>query len=318
MSPQSTAKFVSYDLRPLKQIERKMMLDSFAAAMESGFPISKYRYVGMGGTKFYDFILIHKFLGIEKMTSLEHDRELMPRVKYNVPYKFIEVVNSDVQGFIAKDTFSGNTIYWMDYDVSIRPDITRDIASLAPRVKPRDFVFFTVCGEAPRWLQNMNSEDRLVEVKEKFGELAESLRRKDMENDNFPETVRKLLKAAFTNAFVVRRDGIFRPYFQVSYKDGLEMFTFGGVFAPIKEWRCFAKVLKNKGAVLERSRTGGYKIGKFDLTERERLLFDRAATARPSNMEEVKEIKRLRFRVGKLHQYRELLRYHPRYMETLL
>ena len=146
----------------------------------------------------------------------------------------------------------------------------------------------------------MNTEDRLVEVKEKFGELAESLRRKDMENDNFPETVRKLLKAAFTNAFVVRRDGIFRPYFQVSYKDGLEMFTFGGVFAPIKEWRCFAKVLKNKGAVLERSRTGGYKIGKFDLTERERLLFDRAATARPSNMEEVKEIKRLKVPGGKV------------------
>ena len=72
MSPKSTAKFVSYDLRPSKQIERKMMLDSFGAALESGFPISEYRYVGMGGNRFYDFMLVHKFLGIEQMTSLEH------------------------------------------------------------------------------------------------------------------------------------------------------------------------------------------------------------------------------------------------------
>ena len=318
MSPHSTAKYVSYDLRPSKQIERKMMLDSFGAAMESGFPISEYRYVGMGGTRFYDFILIHKFLGIEKMTSLEHDRKLMQRVMYNVPYKFIEVVNTDVHDFIARDVFSGNTIYWMDYDGVISPNITRDIASLAPRMKPRDFVFFTVCGALPQWLKKMNTTDRLVEMKERFIDLAMSLKREDMEDEYFPATVLKLLRAAFKNAFVFRRDGVFRPFFQVSYKDGQEMLTFGGVFARVEEWRYFAKALKNKGPVLERSRAGRYKIEKFNLTERERILFDRAATGRPANTEELKEIRQLGFKVEKLRKYRELLRYHPRYVETLL
>ena len=228
MSPQSSAKVVSYDLRPSKQIERKLMLDSFSAAMESGFPISEYRYVGMGGIRFYDFILMHKFLGIEKMTSLEHDRKVMQRVMYNVPYQFIEVVNTNVHTFITEDTFSGNTIYWMDYDNSINSNITRDIASLAPKVKQRDFIFFTVCGEPPKRLQPKSTQYRLEDMKEIFGDLATVFSREDMENENFPTTVLKLLRAAFTNVFVVRREGEFHPFFQVSYKDGLEMLTYGG------------------------------------------------------------------------------------------
>lgn len=318
MSPQSTAKFVSYDLRPSKQIERKMMLDSFGAAMEAGFPISEYRYVGMGGIRFYDFILMHKFLGIEKMTSLEHDRKSMRRVRFNVPYKFIDVVNTNVHDFVTRDTFTGNTIYWMDYDGTINQKITRDIASLAPRVKIGDFVFFTVCGVPPKGLQNKNTEYRLEEMKEIFGDLAKIFSREDMENENFSTAVFKLLRTAFTNGFVVRQEGMFRPYFQVSYKDGLEMLTYGGVFAGMEDWRHFAKVLKNKGSVLERSKAGRYKIDKFNLTDRERGLFDRAATATQANAEEVMEIKQLGFPVRKLRKYRELLRYHPRYVESLL
>ena len=87
MAVQSTARYVSYDLRPAKQCERKMMLDSFSAAMEAGFAIPDYRYVGMGGNRFYDFILIHKYLGIDKMVSLEHDEKMLTRARYNCPYK---------------------------------------------------------------------------------------------------------------------------------------------------------------------------------------------------------------------------------------
>ena len=318
MPPQSTAKFVSYDLRPSKQIQRRMMLDSFAAAMEAGFSISDYRYVGMGGTRFYDFILIHKFLGIEKMTSLERDGDLMPRVMYNVPYKFIDVLNTDVYDFVTGDAFSGNTIYWIDYDERISTDITRDIASLAPRMKPQDFVFFTVCGVPPRWLKNRNMVDRLEELKERFIDLAMSLKIEDMVNKNFPATVLKVLHTAFTNAFVYRRDGIFHPFFRVSYADGQEMLTFGGVFASDDQCTHFEEILKKKVPILERPGLEIYRIDKLNLTERERVLFDRAATTMRSNAKEVGEIMRLGFDMTDIHRYRELLRYHPRYVETLL
>ena len=318
MPPRSTAKFVSYDLRPSKQIERKMMLDSFGAALESGFPISEYRYVGMGGNRFYDFMLVHKFLGIEQMTSLEHDPKMMPRALYNLPYQFIEVVNLDVQGFISKDTFSGNTIYWMDYDDSINPNITRDITSLAPRIKLRDFVFFTVCGAPPKRFRNQSSADRLVEFKEMFGELAQTASREDMENISFTTAVHKVLDAAFTNAFVVRSDGEFSPFFQVRYKDGVEMLTFGGMFALGQQCKQFAKVLKNKVPFLRTAKLKSYEIKKFDLTDRERVLFDRAATAKQANAKELDSLKQLGFGKEELDRYQELLRYHPRYVEALI
>ena len=294
------------------------MLDSFAVAMESGFQISDYRYVGMGGNRFYDFILVHKFLGIENMISLEHDEKMLPRAFYNLPYKFIKILNMNVYEFISSDSFLGNTIYWMDYDGSIRPDIARDIASLVPRIKSFDFVFFTVCGSPPRRLRDERTANRLIEVKEMFGDLASGVTREDMENVNFPEAVHKVLDAAFTNAFVVRREGVFRPFFQVRYTDGLDMLTFGGVFAPSQEYSKFEKLLEMKVPFLSSCRLQSYKIKKFDLTERERVLFDRAATTRRSNGKERNEIWKLGFREEDLDRYRELLRYHPRYVETLI
>ena len=315
---QSTAKFVSYDLRPSKQIERKMILDSLSAAMESGFSISDYRYVGMGGNRFYDFVLMHKFLGIKKMVSLEHDSYLMPRVMYNRPYKFIKVENVDVQSFLAGDSFSGNTIYWMDYDGSIKSDITRDVASLAPRVKPRDFVFVTMCAEPPRWIQSMKSAGRLEEIRERFGALAGTLTTNKVENSNFRLAVHAIVEASFRNAFVVRHNGVFLPFFQVNYRDGREMFTFGGVFASSRDCERYSKILKLKMPFLLDDAPKKYSIKKFDLTERERALFDQAATSVRSNAREIGEIGRLGFGRNDLARYRELLRFHPRYVETFL
>ena len=315
MALKSSAKIVSYDLRPSKQIERKMMLDSFGAAMETGFPISEYRYVGMGGIRFYDFMLIHKFLGIKDMVSLEHDEKMMPRAELNLPYLFIKVRNKDVQKFISGDDFGGNTIYWMDYDGTLQPNITRDVASLVPKVRLGDFIFFTVCAALPKHLQNFSVADRLIEVKEIFGDFAGDVSRDDMENDKFPVAVHKVLNAAFMNAFV-GSTGKFWPYFQVGYADGSAMLTYGGVYTTPEKQRVFANVINSRVPVLKGAKK--YQIKRFNLTERERGLFDRAATASGPEAAEIEELKRLGFKKTELTRYRELLRYHPRYVETLV
>ena len=318
MASQSTAKFVSYDLRPSKQCERKMMLDSFNTAMESGFPIPDYRYVGMGANRFYDFILMHKYLGIDKMISLEHDRKMLPRAEFNCPYKFIEILNSTAHDFISSDHFAGNSIYWMDYDDSIRLDIIQDIASFAPNVKSGDFIFFTVCGSSPRRFSRKNSLERLSDLKVTFSDFANSLTKEDVEDSNFTKAVHKILNAAFKNAFVVRRDGVFRPFFQVEYADGLDMVTYGGIFTTNDECRNFLRLLKVKVPFLSSRSLKNYRIRKFNFTEKERSLFDLAATAERSNAKEIRELERLGFKRKELQSYKELLRYHPRYVETFV
>ena len=60
---------VDYNLRPAKQIERRMILDTFHNLGTVGFPIRDYKYVGFGSIYFVDFAMFHKLLGIRKLLS---------------------------------------------------------------------------------------------------------------------------------------------------------------------------------------------------------------------------------------------------------
>ena len=116
----STATFIPYNLRPAKQAERRILLDFLQSASEVGLPVSNCRYVGMGGTMFYDFHLMHRFLGINRMVSLERDSDIHPRCKFNCPFDFINVENETAATFLARDKNNVPTIYWFDYDDGFR------------------------------------------------------------------------------------------------------------------------------------------------------------------------------------------------------
>ena len=82
MLPESSSHRVQYDLRPRKQIERRMMIHAFQRLSEARFTISSYRYAGFGAFFFVDFILFHRLLGIDDMVSIEHDDEHERRVQF--------------------------------------------------------------------------------------------------------------------------------------------------------------------------------------------------------------------------------------------
>ena len=294
-----------------------MMLESLYTAMESGFPISDYRYVGMGGNAFYDYIMIHKYLGIRKMISVEHDQTMLERARFNRPYGFVEVRGSTVNDFVASDRFAGNSIFWLDYDRAIRSEVTDDIGAVAVNAKARDFVFVTVCGEPPGFLRKSNGTKRLTELQDRLPRFTRTLTVQDMDDSGFPETVHRILHSAFSHAFSVR-GLMFDPFFRVVYADGVRMVTYGGVFAETKECRSFRSRLDLAIPFLRSEPPGAYQIETFNITEKERRLFDLAATARRSNAKELGLLYGLGFEVEELERYRELLRYHPRYVETLL
>ena len=318
MSTQSSAKFVSYNLRPSKQCERKMILDSFNAAMECGLPIPNYRYVGMGGNSFYDFIMMHKMIGITNMVSLEHDVNMISRAKFNCPFKFIEVLNSEPHEFVSSDNYLGKSIYWMDFDSSLNPKIVRDIGSIAMKMKLDEFLFVTVCGVPPKFLDKLNMQDRLTEIQEKFQDFAISFTKHDMQNKKFASTVVKILNTSFTNVFVQKNEGIFFPFFQVRYIDGLEMVTIGGIFASEDKCLQLKSCLQKKIPVLTDCAKKEYKITRFNFTDKERHLFDVAATSKRKNVKEIGQLKNLGFDREEIERYKALLRYFPRYVETFI
>ncbi len=312
----STATFIAYDLRPAKQAERRILLDFLKCADVSAVPVSNCRYVGMGGTKFYDFHLMHRFLGIDRMVSLERDSDLQDRAAFNCPYHFITVRRTTAAAFLASDLDDTPTVYWLDYDDGISAEITADIMSLGARMIVGGFAFVTTCAEPPRILTGQNAENRLEFFHSTLADFSMGLTLEDMEAANFPRTVRHILLAAFKNAFASRTDGELRPLFQVLYRDSMNMMTIGGCFAAKDDTsKIEERVRADLPFLLNRQ---PYKIQHFALTERERRLFDLAVTKRRSNSQQANRLKALGFKQKDLDAYRDLIRFLPRYYESII
>lgn len=312
----STALFIPYNLRPAKQAERRILLDFLKCANEAGLKISDCRYVGMGGTTFYDFHLMHRFLGIDKMVSLERDQGIHSRCEFNCPFNFIEVQNKDAATFLAEDNDDTATIYWLDYDDGIGPEIIADIISLGTRVTVGGFAFVTVYAGPPGHLHKKSKEERLEDFQQNMGDFAVGLTTDQMENAQFPKTVHKILVAAFKNAFSARTDGNFEILFQIQYKDSTPMITVGGCFSKVADCRAILKRVRTDLPFLLKSHP--YQIRPLNLTGRERELFDIAVTKRRSNSKQANSLRAIGFKDRDFESYRDLLRFLPRYYESII
>jgi len=314
----STAKFISYDLRPAKQSERGMLVDALKLGGDCGLNIRDYRYVGMGANRFYDFLLLHKYLGIRDMVSIEHDKDMYARALYNVPYRFIDVRNTTVVEFLATDRNEKPEIIWLDYDGGIGPDIVADILSMANRLKQGDFCFVTVSGPPPRVLEAKSDADRLTYLRDTMGDVVGEVSLEDVEKHSFPQAVHKILYSAFKNAFAPRLDGSFIPLVQLEYADSMSMVTVGGAMLADGTAASYRSRMKHAFPYLSTDEPRLYDIRSFNLTERERSLFDRASTTKNKRSAEWNTLKKLGFKDTDFDSYNELIRYLPRYVETIV
>ena len=316
--PRSTASFISYDLRPAKQTERRILIDILSAIGDSEIRIRDYRYIGMGGNQFYDFLLMHRYLGIRNMISLEHDPEMHCRASFNVPYKFISVQQKTADEFLAEDLFSCRSVIWLDYDGGISPSVFQDIQSLSTKMKLQDFVFITLAGAPPKSIQKSSDKEKLIWFQDSFGDLAANLQQKDMEKSAFAGSVHKVLFSGLKNAFNYRRDGRFIPLMRINYADSLPMVTLGGgLFSENKADAVRSQVFAAL-PFLELDDGSPYRIRPLNLTEKERGLFDRAATQPRKVSKERNNLLKIGFKDSDIDYYRDLMRYFPRYVETIV
>lgn len=314
----STGKFISYDIRPAKQSERRILIDILRSAGDAGLPINQYRYVGMGANRFYDFLLVHRYLGISNMVSLEHDHRFFARAAYNVPYNFIEVLNLTAGAFCATDSATNSTIYWLDYDGGISSSMVSDISAYAMKLKLGDFFFVTVGGMSPRPVERLSGEQRVAWLQDNIGPAAGHVSIDDVQDSCFENAVYKILKTSFQNAFAPRRDGRFEFYLEVSYSDSMMMVTVGGAFLhPAQSAALWAKLTVSM-PFLHRRKDSLYHIQSFHITEKERALLDKAVTASGKKRAEQNLLKQLGFKKDEIDSYRELLRFLPRYVESIV
>lgn len=319
MGNQSSASFVPYDIRPAKQVERRIFLDVLRLAAECDFPIANYRYVGFGANRFYEYLLFHKYLGITNMISLEKDVAMFKRAKFNRPYGFIEVVNQSSTEYLTNNSFDDDPmLFWLDYDGAIARDMVTDITTLGLKLKLDDFIFVTVSGRPPGIIQKSSMQGRLEFLQDRFGDFAGNIAQSDVENSKFPNAVFKILDAAFRSAFAYRQDGRLELFLKIKYSDSCPMITIGGGLMTEDKANLFLSKLRTMFPFLGSGKSGAYSIRMPCITEKERVLFDLASTKNRSNSKERNKLKELGFRDDELEAYKELIRHLPRYVETFV
>jgi hypothetical protein len=307
---------VQYDLRPAKQVERRMLVDTFQRLAQVGFPIREYQYTGFGALYFVDFILFHKLLGIENLLSVERDVEVEDRVRFNCPFDCIDIAISEARDVIPTLSRELHHILWLDYDFPINKGVLDDLYLSGSQLSKGSILLITVDAEPPLKGSSMSSEEPRA-TKSYFETEAGKYLGVRKIDDFTPEALPKLNLQILLSALV---DGIagrglsLLPLFHFLYADGHRMLTIGGVLGDLKERRQIARINFNAAFYLRRNFSSPpYEITIPKLTRKERHFLDSAMPC-PSGWQPTE----FRIPTEDINVYRQIYRFLPAYAELLL
>lgn len=305
---------VQYDLRPSKQVERRMIIDACHLLALAGFPIRDYQYTGFGSFYFVDFILFHKLLGVRDMLSVEQDVRIEKRVSYNRPFAFVKVAMTSATDVISTLSRDKKHILWLDYDCVLSADQILDLRLAGTYLSPGSLLLVTVDAEPPGgpldgpvdWQQHFRTE---------AGELALSFDQvSDFAESKLVDVNVRLIERAI-KAGLMGRESQFSPLFNFLYADGHRMVTIGGMITTETERRLLrASKLQDTTYVRQSLRRKPFEICIPHVTRKERLHLD---THMPCP-KRWKGPKKFEMRAQDVQAYREIFPFLPAYGELLL
>jgi hypothetical protein len=317
MSNYSTARVIMYDLRPSKQIERKLVFDTIA--ITSRWDVGDaLPFIGMGGFRFVDFIVAHKYLGTRSFISIEHDSGIIKRCEYNKPFNNIEIRNETVHEFLLAGGARKRAIVWLDYECGLTENLLDELQILTGTVGPGSYVFVTCKALPDRSLSGLGPKRVKRFYEDQLGAFASSFGETDYSRKKYSNTAARLLSNMISDGFAGRTDGVFSPYLRLIYNDSNPMATVGGFFGLKDRTEEAATIVARRFPFLQPANTDHiYDVGAFNLTEAERRLFNRAALAPQGESEDSGKLSALGFGQEEVRTYRDLMRYVPHYFEAL-
>lgn len=302
---------VQYELRPAKQVERRMIIDALRKLAMAGFEIEDYNYVGFGSIYFVDFILFHKFLGIDNMLSVEYSTEIEKRVHFNKPYDFIKIKMKPVGEVIPTLSQDLKYILWLDYDMIIDSDLLEDVRVAATYLPVGSILLVTVDVEPPD--DGDNPTDWKEYFEEQAGEYIGLSQVEDFAKSNLPRANAQIINRAIRDG-LTGRDVELLELFNFIYADGHEMITIGGVIgSKIERRRINGSKLDEAFYIRRDFKLDAYYIKVPKVTKKERLFLDSAMPCadgwEPEDFELPGE---------DVQTYNEIYKFFPAYAELLL
>ncbi len=319
---------VNYNLRPNKSIERKMMLEAFSRLTYISH-FDDYRYIGFGSAYFSDFILFHRYLGLQDMISIEKEKDKKPRFDFNLPYFGIEMKYGESTTILPNlGLEEKKSIIWLDYDDKLSDFMLSDIDTVVFNSKPG--TFFTVSFSIEQDAKPADSdltikEYRLNEFKKRVGDHQLPIESMDLNfnTKNLGETSYKIISRQISSSLINRNGSSttrisFKQLFNFRYRDNANIMTIGGLIVSPQLEKSLKKMnFENLSFI--RGKEDSYKIECPNLTFREVKALD---TALPSSLEtNASGFKNERLRQIPLLQrdiknYAKIYRYYPSFAET--
>ena len=309
--PTKSYREVAYDLRPAKQVERRMILDALGRLMNEGVPIRDYQYTGFGSIYFFDFVLLYKLVGLRRFVSVEYDTDITRRVAFNKPFDPVEIRMQPIGDVIPTLSRDARHILWLDYDDRLTSSMLQDTAAASYHLPCGSLLLITVDAEPPA------GRGAPAERMEYFESEGGDLLPYDFDigwctKTRLPETNLAILGNA-TKSGLAARELDFLPLFRFVYADGHEMVTLGGMIGGAAERRILDSCDWVGASYLRRDPSQPpYRIRVPRLTRRERLFLDRHMPCSDSWKPEAFELDK-----DEIEAYREIHRFYPHYGEFL-
>lgn len=305
---------VNYAIRPNKNVERKLMLDTLSKIAER-LPIPDYRYLGMGSLWFVDFILAHRRLAIEDLISFERPTRAR-RARFNRPYACIKVDARDFEDYLeSTERLVKPVIAWIDSDEKWDSPIVGEVLAFCDRAPVNSVVILTLDATIP---DGENYEDKASAFSsiQKFdltsSPTVQSFAPGPAENRFADLLARSILDQVKTR---VRRNGFIpTELFNFYYRDSAPMITIGVLIQqpqPLvdERWLKRRQFWIGNRTVIELPH----------LTPREKLALDTQMGARAGTVDARRlggRISRIGIPKRSIKAYRRFYKYYPVFLEA--
>ncbi len=309
--PTNSFEKVQYDLRPAKQVERRMILEGLLLLAAAGFPISSYKYTGMGSIYFVDFMLFHKFLGIDEMLSVEYAEKARKRVAFNRPLSAIDLRFGSMSDVLTDLDDRQKHLVWLDYDARLNKDQLDDAALAAANMGDGAILLITVDVEA----RQSAKEDFEAYNEDLDHHFEDGWTSRDFSREAIPGLVATKLDHQIRDELQQRGGELdFQLMFNFLYADGHRMLTIGGMIVGEQtRERLLSSKLFERDYARKAVEEEPCALQVPKLTPRERILLDSNMPCEPGFVPDEFEITE-----KQVEQYMKVYRYLPRYTEALL
>lgn len=317
---------INYSLRPAKQIERKMLVETFRNLMEFG-DLSSYRYIGFGSIYFSDFHMVHRHLGITDLISIEKDEEKKGRFHFNCPFNCIEIQFGHSSIVLPTLSWDQRTILWLDYDGSLTEDCLTDIDFFCGNCQVGSVLVITVNAHPDRFPPGLQSEELEIYLKKSMEDLKKrvgeknvpiDITGKDLRNWGTAAVYRRIIHnqilASLNDKNGGRRPGNkiqYQQLFNFNYADGMKMLTVGGIIYDEGQLPMLRKSMFEERLKFVRTSDESYLIEVPSLTYKELRHLNSQLP-----IDDVSKLDAPDVPLDDLKRYAEVYRYFPMFAEA--